>query len=53
MNELEILRKQVKQLRKINEKQAETIQRYIREILEVKQEVQNKSQWVELDDKDI
>ena len=53
MNELEILRKQVKQLRKINEKPAETIQRYIREILEVNQEVQNKSQWVELDDKDI
>ena len=53
MNELEILRKQVKQLRKINEKQAETIQRYIREILEVKQETQNKSQWVELYEKDI
>ena len=53
MNELEVLRKQVKQLRKINDKQAETIQKYIREILEVKQEAQQKSQWVELYDKDI
>ena len=53
MNELEVLRKQVKQLKKINDKQSETIQRYIREILDVKQEAQNKSQWVELDDKNI
>ena len=53
MNELEVLRKQVQQLRKINDKQAATIQKYRREISEVKQETQNKSQWVELYEKDI
>ena len=53
MNELEVLRKQVEQLQRINNKQAKTIQKYIREILEVKQETQNKSQWVELYEKDI
>jgi hypothetical protein len=53
MNELEVLRQQVEELKRINNKQAKTIQKYIREILEVKQETQNKSQWVELDDKNI
>ena len=53
MNELEVLRKQVEELKRINNKQAETIQKYRREILEVKQETQNKSQWVELYEKDI
>ena len=53
MNELEVLRKQVKQLKNINDKQSETIQRYIKEISKVKQEAQQKSQWVELYDKDI
>tara|TARA_R100001086_G_scaffold247634_2_gene182404 strand:- start:621 stop:782 length:162 start_codon:yes stop_codon:yes gene_type:complete len=53
MNELELLRKQVKQLRKINDKQSETIKKQIREISKVKQEAQHKSQWIELYDKDI
>ena len=53
MNELEVLRKQVKQLKKINDKQSETIKKQIKEISKVKQEAQQKSQWVELYDKDI
>jgi prefoldin subunit 5 len=53
MNELEVLRKHVKQLKKINDKQSETIKKQIKEISKVKQEAQQKSQWVELYDKDI
>ena len=53
MNELEVLRKQVKQLRKINDEQSKTIKKQFKEISKVKQEAQQKSQWVELYDKDI
>ena len=53
MNELEVLRKQVKQLRKINDEQSETIKKQFKEISKVKQEAQHKSQWIELYDKDI
>jgi len=53
MNELEILRKQIKQLRKINEQQSETIKKQMKEISKEKQESIKRSQWVELYDKDI
>ena len=53
MNELEILRKQIKQLRKINEQQEETIKNQLKEISKAKQEAIKRSQWVELYDKDI
>ena len=53
MNELEILRKQIKQLKKINEQQEETIKKQMKEISKEKQEAIKRSQWVELYDKDI
>jgi mRNA-degrading endonuclease RelE of RelBE toxin-antitoxin system len=53
MNELEILRKQLKQLKKINEQQEETIKKQMKEISKEKQEAIKRSQWVELYDKDI
>jgi peptidoglycan hydrolase CwlO-like protein len=53
MNELEALRKQVKQLKKITDTQDKTIKELMKDLSRAKQEVNKRSQWVELYEKDI
>ena len=53
MNELEALRKQVKQLMKINDTQDKAIIELRKDLSKAKQEVNKRSQWVELYEKDI
>jgi prefoldin subunit 5 len=53
MNELEALRKQTKQLRKIIDTQDKTIKELMKDLSKAKQEAVTRSQWVELYDKDI
>jgi ribosome-binding ATPase YchF (GTP1/OBG family) len=52
MNELETLRKQVKQLKKINDTQDKAIKELMKDLSKAKQEVNKRSQWVEYE-KDI
>jgi Spy/CpxP family protein refolding chaperone len=53
MNELEALRKQNKQLRKIIDTQDKAIKELMKDLSKAKQEAVTRSQWVELYDKDI